>query len=65
MGGGVDFDSKFAGRLDIRNNVVYNFGDRVTDGGAMQVNFVGNLYKQGPASNLTYALQATVSATQT
>lgn len=26
----------------------------------MEVNFVGNLYKQGPASELTYALQATV-----
>ncbi|KAL2783269.1 pectin lyase fold/virulence factor [Aspergillus keveii] len=59
MGGGVDDNAAFAGRLDIRNNVVYNFGGRVTDGGAMEVNFVGNLYKQGPASELTYALQAT------
>ncbi|KAF7592245.1 hypothetical protein BBP40_000446 [Aspergillus hancockii] len=59
MGGGVDDNSTFAGRLDIRNNVVYNFGSRVTDGGAKEVNFVGNLYKQGPASNLTYALKAT------
>ncbi|KAK1147235.1 hypothetical protein N8T08_001974 [Aspergillus melleus] len=58
MGGGVDDNSTFAGRLDIRNNVVYNFGSRVTDGGAMEVNFVGNLYKQGPASELTYALRA-------
>ncbi|KAL4966400.1 pectin lyase fold/virulence factor [Aspergillus stella-maris] len=59
MGGGVDDNATFAGRLDIRNNVVYNFGTRVTDGGAKEVNFVGNLYKQGPASELTYALQAT------
>ncbi|KAL2816671.1 pectin lyase fold/virulence factor [Aspergillus granulosus] len=59
MGGGVDDNAAFAGRLDIRNNVVYNFGSRVTDGGAMEVNFVGNLYKQGPASSLTYALKAT------
>ncbi|KAL2833727.1 pectin lyase fold/virulence factor [Aspergillus cavernicola] len=59
MGGGVDDQARFAGRLDIRNNVVYNFGSRVTDGGAMEVNFVGNLYKQGPASELTYTLQAT------
>ncbi|KAL4904182.1 hypothetical protein BDW74DRAFT_168602 [Aspergillus multicolor] len=58
MGGGVDDNATFAGRLDIRNNVVYNFGSRVTDGGAMEVNFVGNLYKQGPASDLTYALRA-------
>ena len=33
----------------------------MTDGGAKEVNFVGNLYKPGPASELTYALQATVS----
>lgn len=52
---------RFAGRLDIRNNVVYNFGNRVTDGGARQVNFVGNLYKQGPASSLTFALRAQAS----
>ena len=26
MGGGVDDNFEFAGRLDIRNNVVYNFG---------------------------------------
>ncbi|KAM0284666.1 hypothetical protein ACHAQH_001819 [Verticillium albo-atrum] len=58
MGGGLDDEGKFGGRLDIRNNVVYNFGRRVTDGGAHEVNFVGNLYKQGPASNLTYALRA-------
>ncbi|KFA74063.1 hypothetical protein S40288_11001 [Stachybotrys chartarum IBT 40288] len=58
MGGGTDFEARFAGRLDIRNNVVYNFGNRVTDGGARQVNFVGNRYKQGPASSLTFALRA-------
>ncbi|KAH7084514.1 family 1 polysaccharide lyase [Paraphoma chrysanthemicola] len=58
MAGGVDANANFAGRLDIRNNVVYNFGGRVTDGGAHEVNFVSNLYKRGPASNLTYALRA-------
>ncbi|KAF2818474.1 family 1 polysaccharide lyase [Ophiobolus disseminans] len=57
MAGGVDANAKFAGRLDIRNNVVYNFGGRVTDGGAHEVNFVSNLYKRGPASNLTYAFR--------
>jgi hypothetical protein len=35
-------------------------GSRVTDGGAHQVNFVGNYYKPGPASKLTYALRAQV-----
>ncbi|KAF4987087.1 hypothetical protein FDECE_15610 [Fusarium decemcellulare] len=58
MGGGVDNNANFAGKLDIRNNVVYNFGSRVTDGGAHQVNFVGNYYKPGPASKLTYDLRA-------
>lgn len=28
----------------------------------MEVNFVGNLYKRGAASELTYALQATVNS---
>ncbi|KAM5343799.1 hypothetical protein ACJ41O_012336 [Fusarium nematophilum] len=58
MGGGVDNNARFSGRLDIRNNVVYNFGSRVTDGGAHQVNFVGNYYKPGPASQRTYDLRA-------
>lgn len=58
MAGGVDANAAFNGQLDIRNNVVYNFGQRVTDGGARQVNFVSNLYKRGPSSNLTYALRA-------
>ncbi|KAI5925475.1 pectate lyase [Camillea tinctor] len=58
MAGGLDDAAAFAGRLDIRNNVVYNFGSRVTDGGAHQVNFVGNYYKPGPASNPDYDLKA-------
>ncbi|KAI0148682.1 hypothetical protein GGR57DRAFT_227098 [Xylariaceae sp. FL1272] len=58
MAGGLDDATNFAGRLDIRNNVVYNFGSRVTDGGAHQVNFVGNYYKPGPASGPDYDLKA-------
>ncbi|OLN95660.1 putative pectate lyase C 1 [Colletotrichum chlorophyti] len=58
MGGGVDANAAFAGQLDIRNNVVYNFGGRATDGGAKKVNFVGNYYKHGPASTLPFALRA-------
>jgi len=38
------------GRLDIRNNVVYNWKDRCTDGEIFEVNFVNNYYKPGPAS---------------
>jgi hypothetical protein len=30
MGGGLDANNEFAGRLDIRNNVVYNFGNDLT-----------------------------------
>ncbi|KAI8162604.1 putative pectate lyase C [Colletotrichum sp. SAR 10_70] len=59
MGGGVDDNAAFAGELDIRNNVVYNYGSRVTDGGAKKVNFVGNYYKPGPSSTLNYTLKAT------
>lgn len=58
MAGGVDATGAFAGKLDIRNNVVYNFGGRVTDGGVHQGQFVSNLYKQGPSSKLTYAFRA-------
>ncbi|RYP41483.1 hypothetical protein DL767_000988 [Monosporascus sp. MG133] len=58
MGGGLDNAGFFAGRLDLRNNVVYNWGGRVTDGGAKEVNFVGNYYQPGPQSRPTYALRA-------
>lgn len=50
----------FWGRLDIRNNVVYNWDNRTTDGGAHQVNFVGNYYKPGPASRFFLALSADI-----
>ena len=51
MAGGVGIDNKsYGGQLDIRNNVVYNFRNRTTDGGARRVNFVGNYYKMGEVS---------------
>ncbi len=56
LAGGLDGNAYYSGRLDIRNNVVYNWGHRATDGGAMQVNFVGNYYKPGAATNFLYAL---------
>ena len=57
LGGGLDAAANFAGRLDIRNNVVYNWRSRTTDGGAMEVNFVNNYYKPGAATTLVpYAL---------
>jgi len=56
LAGGLDGNAYYSGRMDIRNNVVYNWGHRATDGGAMQVNFVGNYYKPGAATNFLYAL---------
>jgi hypothetical protein len=60
LAGGLDGNGFFAGRLDIFNNVVYNWHSRVTDGGAHEVNFAGNYYKRGAASStsITYALKA-------
>ncbi len=58
MAGGLDGAGYYAGRLDIFNMVVYNWGGRTTDGGAHEVNFVGNYYKKGPACRRTTLLSA-------
>jgi fibronectin type 3 domain-containing protein len=58
LAGGLDASGYFAGRLDIFNNVVYNWGGRTTDGGAHEVNFVNNYYKPGASSSYFYALNA-------
>lgn len=59
MAGGLSKpDNSYAGRLDIRNNVVYNWSHRATDGGAHEVNFVNNYYKPGAATHFFYALNA-------
>lgn len=64
MGGGLDAAGNYAGKLDIFNNVVYNWVDRVTDGGAHNVNFVGNYYKEGAATTLHgYTLRAQLEGT--
>ncbi len=52
LAGAVDQANRHAGRLDIRNMVVYNWHHRTTDGGAREVNFVNNYYKPGPASKV-------------
>ena len=59
LGGGLDASGYYAGKLDIFNNVVYNWRSRTTDGGAHQVNFVNNYYKAGAASTYNRALNAT------
>jgi hypothetical protein len=51
-------NNEYAGRLDIRNNVVFNWKNRATDGGAHEVNFVNNYYKPGPATQRFHALNA-------
>lgn len=58
LGGGLDGDANFAGRLNIYNNVCYNWGNRATDGGAHNVNFVNNYYKLGPATTQNFILSA-------
>lgn len=59
LAGGLNkADHSYAGRLDIRNNIVYNWKSRATDGGAHEVNFVNNLYKPGPATTHFVALKA-------
>jgi hypothetical protein len=58
LGGGLDADGNYAGRLDIFNNVVYNWLNRATDGGAHEVNFTNNYYKEGPATTLHLMLSA-------
>ena len=50
LAGSVDQAGRHAGRLDIRNMVVYNWKHRTTDGGAKECQFVNNYYKPGPAS---------------
>lgn len=58
LGGGLDGNGAYSGRLDITNNVVYNWRTRTTDGGAHEVNFINNYYKPGAATTHFYALTA-------
>jgi hypothetical protein len=63
MAGGLDGAGYYAGQLDIRNNVVYNWRTRTTEGGAHEVNFVNNYYKPGAAIDLsTYSSQVALDA---
>ncbi len=45
LAGGLDQSSHYAGSLDVRNNVVYNWTDKTTDGGVARLNYVNNYYK--------------------
>ncbi len=50
LAGGLDGDGNFAGRLDIFNMVVYNWGKHSCYNGAKEVNFHNNYYKRGPGT---------------
>ena len=45
LAGGLTQGGQYAGYLDIRNNVVYNWTARTTDGGVRALNYVNNYYK--------------------
>ena len=52
LAGAMEQDAvTYGGQADIRNNVVYNWKDRTTDGGVRRLNFVNNYYKAGAESN--------------
>ena len=52
LAGGMENDGvTYGGAVDVRNNVVYNWRDRTTDGGVRRLNFVNNYYKAGASSN--------------
>lgn len=51
LAGGLDQSVHYAGSLDIRNNVVYNWTARTTDGGVARCNYVNNYYKPFAANN--------------
>lgn len=65
MAGGL-LGGAYAGKLSIYNNVVYNWHNRTTDGGAHNVNFVNNYYKKGVASdNSKFMLSAQLEGSGT
>jgi hypothetical protein len=57
LAGGLSRGGRFAGRLDVRNNVVYNWESRTTDGGVKALTFVGNLYIPGPATRVFHLVK--------
>lgn len=62
LAGGYDNAVRFAGHMDLRNNVVYNWKHRTTDGGAKRVNFINNYYKPGPASQVFHLVKPDVGS---
>jgi hypothetical protein len=56
LAGGLTKRGAFKGRLDIRNNVVFNWSHRTNDGGVKALNLVANYYIPGPASRVFHLL---------
>ena len=51
LAGGLGQNVQYAGSLDLRNNVVYNWTARTTDGGVERMNYVNNYYKPFTANS--------------
>lgn len=51
IAGGQDATLKWLGEEEYYNNVAYNWQGSAANGSAAKVNFVGNYYKIGPATN--------------
>src|SRR5581483_8032867 len=64
LAGGFSQGAKYAGRLDIRDNVVYNWAHRTNDGGVKALNLVNNLYIPGPASRVFHLLMPDAGSPQ-
>ena len=55
---GLDQTAHYAGSLDIRNNVIYNWVNRTTDGGVERCNYESNYYRPfGSNARVSYLLK--------
>ncbi len=64
LAGGYNQSVHYAGRLDIRNNVVYNWAHRTNDGGVKALNLVANYYIPGQASQVFHLLMPDFGSVQ-
>lgn len=61
LDGGMDGNGYYMGRLDIFNNVVYNWNAHPAYGESHEANFHRNYYKMGPATTRKWILKADVN----
>jgi len=61
LDGGMDGSGAYKGRLDIFNNVVYNWNAHPAYGESHEANFHNNYYKMGPATGRKWILRADVN----